>query len=436
MQVKEINSEPLKKSFEIVIGEETIVSKTEERLKSLSKNVTLSGFRKGKVPMDIIRKNYGEAIKGEVIEEVIKDASVKVVKDNNLRPALKPAVDVKKFEDGKAIEYTMTIELMPEVPEVDFESIQLEKRMAEVTDQEVLDGIKAITDHHKHYHAASDDNYEVKNGDAVLADFVGKIDGVVFKGGTAQKQLIELGSGKFIPGFEDQIIGIKKNEERQIRVKFPENYGSEELNGKEATFDIKAHEIRVPHNYDGTDEFAIHMGFKDLATLKDAVRKQLEKDYQNITRQFMKKELFDILDERYQYDVPEGMVKLEFDSIWEQAKRDQEDKTKSEEEHKAEYQKMASRRVRLGIILSELARVNKIEVTQQELYESVMQAASRFPGEEKAVIQFYQKNPDQVEALKGPILEEKVVDYILSKVKLEEKKVTSKELVGKESTGN
>lgn len=431
IQVTETKNEGLKRGYQVVVAAEDVAGQVDARLQEVGKNAKMAGFRPGKIPQQVLKKRYGQTVAGEVLEQVVNEVTQQVVKERELRPALRPNINVVNYEDQKPLEYTIELEIFPEVPEVKFDGIELERLAADVEEKDVDEGLKRVQNAQKNLEKVEDAKYAAQSGDTVVIDFVGKIDDVEFEGGAAKGFRLELGSSQFIEGFEDQLVGSKAGDSREVKVDFPENYGKEDLAGKPASFAVEVHEILQPQLPELNDEFAKKVGFEDLEAVKAAVKEQIEKDYKELGRSKVKKELFDLLDEKFDFEVPETMENLEFESLWKQVENDKrgEFADKSEDELKDEFRKMANRRVKLGILLAEIGREHKIEVEADELRKAVYDQARMYPGQERQVIEFYQKNRESVEQLKGPILEEKVVDYILEQVKINEKKVPAKELL-------
>lgn len=431
MQVKEVENENLKRSYEVIIGADEINSEIDSKLNELSKTLKIPGFRPGKVPMNVVKQRHGDAVLGEVLEQVVGKTSQDLIKEKDIRPALQPKIEVKSFENGGDLVYSVTLEIFPEIPEIKWDDINLEEWKVDISDKEIDEGIDRIKEHNKDFAPLKEDRKTIE-GDTAVIDFEGFIDGVAFEGGKAEDFNLVLGSKSLIPGFEDQLIDLEKGTETSINVTFPEDYHNKDCAGKPSEFKIKLKDILESVEPELNDEFAVKLGFETLDKLKSSVKEQLEKDYGNLSLSKIKKELFDILDEKHKFDVPEGMVKLEFDSLWNKVQErknvDPEYKDRSEDELKEEMQQMSERRVRLGIILAETGKAENIEVDQQELRKAVIDQAMQYPGQEQQIISFYEKNPQAIEELRGPVLEDKVVDHVLTKVSKEVKKVSLDEL--------
>lgn len=420
--------------FSVTVAADELETHIEQELQSIGKKVKIPGFRPGKVPMNVLRQRYSKDVMGDVLERAVNHATREVIESKKLRPALQPDVKVTTYEEGKDLAFDITFDVMPEVPEVNFDKIEVAKYVFDVPQDEIDEALARLAKSRRHTHA-KDGKAEL--GDVVTIDFLGKLDGKPFSGGAAKGFQLELGSGQFIPGFEEQLVGVKKGDTADVNVNFPEAYHSADLAGKPAVFEITVHDVSHFHVPDVNDKLASELGFEDLKALTAAVSEQISTDYERAARGKAKKELFDALDKSLKFEIPSKMLTLEFDSVWaqvEQAKKsgDPQVKDKSEDALKKEYQAIAERRVRLGILLSELGRKHNIAISREELSAAVMQQARMYPGQEEKVFEFFRKNPQQVDELKGPILEEKAVDFILEKVKRKETKVTIAELFEEE----
>jgi trigger factor len=422
MKVNVAKSDKLKRELNVVVPFKAITTEKQKKLKDIAKKVKLDGFRPGKVPMSVVEKNYGESVMAEVLETVVQDSTREAMTQQGFRPAMRPKVDVKTFEEGKDFEFSLEFEVLPEVPDVDFKKIKVEEWKTDVTDEDIAEGLGRLGEQFKQYEKV---DRAAKNGDAVIIDFVGKKDGVPFPGGTGNGTQLVLGSNQFIPGFEEKLVGVKAGDKRDLDLTFPKEYHSKDLAGKATVFEVTVQEVREATAGKQDDSFAKQIGFETIDKLKDALKRQFEDDYSGLTRTRMKKDLFDALDETLTFEIPESMVEGEFSAIWEQFQKSPEfaEKKKSEAELKKEYQRMAERRVRLGILLASIGEKQKIEVDQGELRQAVIEQARQYPGQERQVVDFYQKNPQMAESLRGPILEEKVVDYLLGNVTKKTKNV-------------
>ncbi|MDX2073865.1 MAG: trigger factor [Alphaproteobacteria bacterium] len=432
MQVKEIESAGLKRKYQVVVPASTIQDELETELKNAGKHVKIPGFRPGFVPMKILQQRYGKSMENDVLKNVIQRTTGQVLSDHKLRPALTPDVAVETYAEGKDLAYTISVETFPEVPEAKFESIRLARNTFEIEEKEVDEACARIAERSPAMVPAAEGT-KAELGNVVEIDFKGMIDGVAFDGGTAEKFRLELGSKQFIDNFEEQLVGVKAGDERTVTVTFPSDYGSAHLAGKEAAFEVKVHTVLAKETPAIDDDFAKQRGFADLRGLREAVRNQLIKEYDQMVRSQLKKQLFDVLDETVKFDLPEGMVKMEFDNIWQrlkqaQAEGDESLSGKSDADLQEEYKAIASRRVKLGILLAEISNRNKLQVSREELGRAAMQQAGMFPGQERKVMEFYKNNPERLEDLRGPILEEKAVDFILTQVAFDDTKVSVDEL--------
>ncbi|HYM30779.1 MAG TPA: trigger factor [Candidatus Cybelea sp.] len=434
MQVTQTSSEGLKREFKIVIGRSDIEQAMDAKLKELGSRVRMPGFRPGKVPQKLIKQQYGKSVMGEVLQESVSNATQQAIKDHALRPALQPRIEVTKFDDASDLEATVAIEIMPEIVPGDLSTLKLEKLVTDVEDAKVDEALTRIADQQKTFTVTSEPRAAVK-GDAVFIDFVGKVNDAAFDGGTAQDFQLVLGSGSFIPGFEDQLIGAKAGEARQVKVTFPADYGAKELAGKDAVFDVSVKEVREANKVALDDELAKRLGLENFAALQDAVRKQIQQEHAGYTRARLKRNLLDALAERYDFDVPAGMVDIEFEQIWRQLQQDageqgiEKASGKSEDESRAEYRKIAERRVRLGLLLAEVGRLNNIEVQPDEVTRAMVEQARRFPGQERKVVEYFQNSPEAMAQLRAPLFEDKVVDFIVELAKVTERKVALDELM-------
>ena len=434
MQITEKEHQGLTYSFSVTVPAADIEKESEVELKRISGKVKIPGFRPGKVPMNVMKQKYGKDVLGDVLQNSINEATGKLIDEKKLRPALQPDVKITSFEPGSDLSFDVTFEVFPEVPALKYEDITVDQLTVDVPEEEVNTSLERLAKTRQHPHHK--DGAAVL-GDVVKIDFLGKRDGVPFDGGKGEGFQLELGSGQFIPGFEEQLVGAKAGDQVEVKVKFPETYHSKSLAGADATFDVTVHEVSYLHVPDVDDKLAESLGFKDAEALKTAVREQLSSEFERASRSKAKKQLFDLLDEKLTYDVPQGMLKAERESILrqvEEAKKagDPELQGKSDDEIKAEYEKIAERRVKLGILLSEIGRSNNIQITREELSSAVMNQARNYPGQEDKVFEFYRKNPQQLDELRGPILEEKAVDFILSKVKRNPVPTTIEKLMGED----
>ena len=434
MQVSEKSAKGLKYEYTVVIAAADIDQRLTAELQKISHQIRMPGFRPGKAPLSLLRKLHGKNLMGQILDETITESSRKLLEERKMRPALQPQVDLVKFDEGTDLEYLLTVEIIPEIAAPDFSGLKLEKLVVKATDTEVDEALQRLADQQKSFETAAK-SHKAASGDAVVIDFLGKIDGVAFDGGAAEDYQLELGSGSFIPGFEEQLVGVKAGDKRDVKVAFPENYGAKPLAGKDAVFEITVKEVKKPAPVKVDDELATRVGMENLEALKTAIRGQIEQDYASMSRTRLKRSLLDALAEAHSFEVPAGMVDLEFQQIWAQLKQDIERNGEEGEtvedldaEAEAEYRSIAERRVRLGLLLSEVGTINNIVIRQEEVNRLIAQEARQFPGQEKMVFEFYQKNPQALAQLRAPLYEDKVVDFILELAKVAEKEVSREAL--------
>lgn len=432
MQITEISASGLKREYKVVINAAALESTVNQKLETIRGQVNMPGFRPGKAPAALVKKQYGRALLGEAMEESVNTALQKTLEEKNLRPALQPKVDIQSFEEGKDFECTIAIEVLPEIPAGDYKSIKLERLVVEPADTEVDEFLKRLSEQQKTYEKVE---RAAADGDQVVIDFSGSVNGVKFDGGTATDYPLVLGSKTFIPGFEEQLIGLKAGDAKTVTVTFPENYGNSDLAGKPAEFACTMKEVRGGQAVAMDDEMAKRFGLQSLQELKDNVKRDLGQEYKSLSRMKLKRGLLDQLAEQNSFAVPDGMVDMEFQQIWgeisaDKARLDAElaEEKKTEDELKAEYRKIAERRIRLGLLLSEVGRVNNIEVKPEEVTRAMIEQARRFPGQERQVMEYFQKNPEAANSLRAPIFEDKVVDFILEMATVTDKPVSKEEL--------
>jgi len=434
MQVNESLSDGLKREFKVVVSNKDFESAVDQRLLEISKTADIKGFRPGKVPMTIIKQKYRSSIMGEVLQQTVQESAQNVITDKSLRPAMQPNIEVTSFEEGKDLEFKLGLELLPDFEVGELESIKLERLTTTITDQLVNDALKRISDAEKKYETIEETRGALK-GDAILIDFQGELEDGSTEGLKGDDFELELGSNSFIPGFEDQLIDVKAGENRTLSLTFPENYPHPESAGKNATFEISVKEIRsrIPSIID--DEMATRHGFKDLTAMTEGVKERLKLEFQSASQAKLKRALLDQLADRYTFDVPPGLVEQEFEQIWNQVKADVEKADKpfeevtgeTEEEAEKDYRNIATRRVRLGLVLSELGQQNSITVSQQDLVQAAMAQASQVPNQEQ-VVEFYRSNPQALERFQAPVYEDKVVTFITELAKVEDREVSQEEL--------
>ncbi len=436
MQVTETSAEGLKREYRVVVLAAEVGGEVESKLDELRRTVKIDGFRPGKVPMSILRKRFGPSVLGEVLEGLVGRSSAQALEDQGVRPALRPDNDVKTFGEETGLEYIMSVEALPDIEATDPAKLSFTRLKAAVTDEAVDKAIEGIAKDQKNFVAVKGKR-AAKEGDLVVIDFIGTIDGEVFDGGTAEGASLELGSGSFIPGFEEQLVGAKVGDSKTVAVKFPDDYASEAVRGKDASFAVDVKELQEPKPVTVDDELAKQFGLPDLAGLRDAMRAQIERQYSGASRVHLKRAVLDAFAEAHDFAVPEGMVEREFASIWKQIEDDMErtsttweSSDQSEDEARAEYRVIAERRVRLGLVLTELGSRNEILVPQDELNRAVMEQARRFPGQEQKIFDYFSKSPEAMNELRAPLYEDKVIDFVIEMAAVTDKDVSPEELLG------
>jgi trigger factor len=480
MQVTETNAEGLKREFRVVVPAGELEEKVASRLGEIGRTIQLRGFRPGKVPMQILRQRFGSSVRGEVLESTLQDTSADAIREHNLRPALPPKVDIVSFSEGTDLEYKMSLEVLPDIPEPSFADLDIERLVVEVPDEDVDRAVERIAEQQRKTEVAE---RPAESGDIVVVDIEGRSGEQEIPGASGKDRQIVLGSAGFIPGFEEQLIGAGGGEHRTVRVTFPEDYGAPDFASKDAVFEVDVKEVRQRLPLVIDDELGKAVGLESLAELRQEVRQQMQRDYEGASRLRLKRSLLDKLAQNYDFAVPPGMVDLEFENIWRQyeaekaraerpeaasseaasaesqetatgeavdeaglpgpapepanevgadvapSSEEQADKTQDEEALKADYRRIAERRVRLGLLLAEVGRNNNITVTQDELNQAITREARRHPGYERQVLDFYRQNPEAVGHLRAPIFEDKVVDFIVELAKVEERKISPQDLL-------
>lgn len=434
MQVVETNSDSLLKDFKVTVAAADIETRIDSRLVEVGQDARIPGFRPGKVPVNVLKQRFGPAVRGEVLEATLRDSTQELLAERGLRPASQPKIEVTSYEEGDDLEYEISVELLPDIGDVDFSSIELERVKVSATDTEIGETMQRLADQNRQSKAIETDR-AAKNGDIVVIDFVGTVDGEPFDGGAGNDIELELGAGQFIPGYEDQLVGTKAGQSLDVKVTFPEDYGSADLSGKDAVFACTVKELREPIPAELNDEFATTVGLESLDALKGAIREQLDGEYAQFTRDKVKRELLDKLSGEYDFDVPPRMLDSEFDQIWaqvddarEKGTLDAEDEDRSEDELREQYRDIASRRVRLGLLLSHVGEANELTVTQEEVNRAIMEQARQMPGQEQQVIEFYRSNTEAQASLQAPIFEDKVVNFILEMATVNEREITPEQL--------
>jgi trigger factor len=443
MQVTETLVEGLTRKFSVVVPATKVEADINTRLTELAQAVRLPGFRPGKVPLALVRKRYGDSIKGEVLDQTVRETSQQAVTERGLRPAGQPKVEIKEFEEGRDLKYELSLEIMPEFAPMDFSTLKLDRMKVLIGDSDVEEDLKRLA---RRFRTSKpvDPARPAAKGDIVVVDFVGRIDGQEFDGGKAEDHELELGSGSFIGNFEDQLLGAGKGDKREVTVTFPTDYLAVDLAGKTAVFAVVVKEVRIPDPLQIDDELAKKVGLDSFDALKRAARERLERQSNALARSSVKRKLLDLLAENHTFQVPPGLVQSEYDAIVarvtaanspgappaDQAAAPAEPSdSKISDKDKAEFRSIAERRVRLGLLLSEVGRRNNIQVTEDEMKRALVGEANRYPGKEREVVDFYQKNPAAVANLRAPIYEDKVVDFILELAQVAEKPISAAELM-------
>ncbi len=441
LQIVEKSGEGLSRVYGVTVPVAELAERLEARIKEIAPTLNVKGFRPGKVPAAHVRRLYGKALMSEVVQQALTETTQKVLDDNKLRPAgdpnLTPEGDIEAVMEGKAdLAYELSVDLMPEFEPVDAATLSLEKPVYEPTDAEVEEAVADLAKQNRTYEPRTGKSVKAKDGDQVVIDFIGRVDGEAFEGGTANDVELVLGSGQFIPGFEEQLVGAKPDSDVTVKVTFPAEYQAAHLAGKDAEFETKVKEVRAPVDAPADDEFAKRLGLDSLQALKDLVKGNLEQQYAGASRFKLKRALLDELDSKHDFPLPPKMVEAEFGSIWGQVQQDKEagslppeDADKSDEQLEKEYRKIAERRVRLGLVLAEIGRNANVTVTEQELSQAILAEARKYGPQAQQVFNLLRENPNAQAQLRAPIFEDKVVDLILSKAKVDEKQVSKDELL-------
>ena len=446
MQVTEINAQGLKREFQVLLAAHELEERLTTELSGMKDKVQLKGFRPGKVPVAHLRKVYGRSVMAEVVQNAVNEANRKIVADNDLKLALEPQVEfptdqaeIEKALDAKAdLAFKVALEVMPSFELADLSDVSLKKLVAKPEDSEVDEALQRMAGQSRPF-TERDEGAEAQDGDRVTIDFVGRIDGEEFEGGKGEGIDLELGSGSFIPGFEEQLVGAKVGDKRVVKATFPEAYGAEHLAGKDAAFDVTVTKIQAPGEAKIDDEFAKSLGMDSLEKLREAIAKAIGGDFEAASRRKLKKELLDALDGKYAFELPPSLVAQEFASVWAQVEQDLKARGKSfadedttEEKAQADYRKIAERRVRLGLVLAQVGERADIKVSDEEVNQALIARVRQFPGQEQQVWDFYRKNPQALAELRAPLFEEKVVDHVLGQVKLVEEPVSKETLFADE----
>ncbi len=441
LQIIEKSGEGLSRTFGVTVPAKDLTDKLEAKIAEITPQLNLKGFRPGKVPAGHIRRLYGRSLMGEVIEQTLSESTQQALEGAKLRPAGQPDLKLESDMDqvllGKAdLAYEIAVELIPEFDPVDVTTLKLTRPVYEPSEAEVDEAIAELATQNRTYEARTGKSVKAIDGDMVVIDFLGRIDGEAFEGGAATDAQLVLGSGQFIPGFEEQLVGAKPDSKLTVKVSFPDDYGVENLKGKAAEFEVDVKEVRAPVEAKLDDDFAKTLGLTDLPALREAVTGQLKSRYDSMSRFKVKRALLDVLDTKHDFPLPPGMVEAEFGGIWAQVQAEneregisEEDKGKSEEQLQAEYRKIAERRVRLGLVLAEIGRRQNVTVSEQEVLQAARDEAMRFRGQEQQIFDAIRNNPQMQAQIRAPLYEDKVVDAIISQATVTEQKVSKDKLM-------
>ena len=434
-QVKEVSTEGLKREFAVTVPLADIEARLTTQLEEIRKTAKHAGFRPGKMPLELVRQLYGESARAEALDRAVSEATEKTLMERKLRPAAQPKIELVSFAKDKDVEFKLAVEILPEVIPADFSKIELERLTAEVEDKTISEAITRVAKSMREPEAVTE-NRAAQMGDVVVINFDGSVDGKAQPGMKGDGHKLELGTKSFIDTFEEQLVGSKVGDKKTIKVTFPAEYHAAQLAGKAAEFAVEVTELRAHKPIEMNDELAKEIGFPSLSDLQKRVRDDIGGNYANISRAVVKRQLMDKLADAHDFKVPETMLEAEFASIWQQIEEAKnkgempdEDKGKSDEELRKEYRSIAERRIRLGLLLAEVAQKQKINVEPAEMRNALMAEARRFPGQEKAVIDYYTQTQGAMERIRAPLLEEKVVDYIVTQAKVTEKKISAEELL-------
>jgi trigger factor len=450
MEVTETLSDGLKREFQVQVPAADLEARVAERLGELKDRVHLRGFRPGKVPVTHLRKIYGKAVMAETIEAVIRELNAQIVSERGLKLAMEPKVTipneasaVEKVIGGQSdLAYTLALEILPKIELADFKGIKLERQVAEVTEAQVNDALQKIAEQNRPF-AVKAEGAKVEKGDRIVIDFTGRIDGAPFEGGTGGDVGVNVGAGTFLPGFEDQLVGMTAGETRVVKVTFPDNYLNTQLAGKSAEFDVTVKSLEAPGQVTLDDAFAKSLGLESLDKIKEAVKGRLQQEHAALSRQKLKRQLLDKLDEMHKFALPPTLAEDEFKNVWTTVENDLKaqgrtfaDEGTTEEKAREEYRAIAERRVRLGLVLAEIGEKNKITVTEEEITRAIVERARQVPGREQEVWEYYRKTPAAVAAVRAPIFEEKVVDFLIELATVTEKQVSREDLLKDEEDEN
>jgi len=443
MQVNEISSEGLKHEFEVVVPASDLMTQVDARIEELKGQVQLKGFRPGKVPTEHLKRVYGRQVAAEAVEKIVRETNSQIFSDRGFKLATEPKVtlpeeesEVENILSGKTdLAYKVSVETIPAIELADFKSFSIEKPVVEVSDSDIDEAVAKIAAQNQTFEAKAE-GAKAENGDRLTISFVGRIDGTAFAGGTGEDIAVPIGSNTFIPGFEEQLIGMGVGDARTVKVAFPQNYGNADLAGKEAEFETSATKVETPKAVEINDDFAKSLGLESLDQLKEAARKRIAEEYDQVVRQRVKRQLFDQLDEAHKFDAPPTLVDEEFNVMWSSVMQEMAsmgrtfaDEGTSEDRATEDYRRIAVRRVKLGLVLADIGEKNKIQVADDEVGRALVEKTRQYPGQEKQVWDYYRNNPGALAQLRAPIYEDKVVDFLLALATITEKSMTRDELV-------
>ncbi len=425
MQVTETKVDGLRREYSVVVTAAALEAKTTEKLETVRRGFQMKGFRKGKAPLPLLKKMFGKSVLGEVVQETVEQTVAEHLKESGHRPAQQPDIKIvnEDFNEGDDLTVEFVYECLPDVPEIDFSAIKLERKVVTIEDSSIDEALDKLAESSTDYKARGK-TAKAKDGDQIVVDFTGKIDGEPFDGGTAEDYPLVLGSNSFIPGFEEQLTGAKTGEEREVKVTFPDNYGAPQLAGKDAVFECTVKEVRAPEPAAIDDELAVRYGAENLDQLTEQIRERIGAEFADAARALIKRRLLDVLDGMVSFELPPSLVEAESKSIahqlWHEENPDVEGHDHPEVETTDEHTSLAERRVRLGLLLAEIGAKAEVEITDQEMGQAIMTQARQYRGQEREFFDFVKQNRQALEQLRAPIFEDKVVDLILSKAKITE----------------
>jgi trigger factor len=442
MQVSETLNSGLKREIKVTVPAKDMEARLMERLEDAKNKVRLKGFRPGKVPLQHLRRMYGKSFMAEVVNEILNDSSRTILSERGEKPAMQPEItmtedekEAEKVLAGAAdFEFSLSYEVIPPIEIKDFSGIKITRPVYDVLEEEIEEQVKRVADSVRTYEPKDG---KAGDGDKVTIDYLGKLDGEPFEGGAATDSDVAIGHGQFIPGFEEELVGLKAGDTKTFKVTFPESYAAQHLAGKEVEFDVTVKQVAAAEELVIDDELATKLGLESAEKLREIVRGQLESQFGQITRQKAKRQLLDALDETYKFDAPSNLVQAEFDNIWAQVTRDLqaagrtfEDEETTEEEAREEYQRLAERRVRLGLVLAQIGEEAGVQVSDEEMQRALIETIRRYPGhQQQEIYDFYRQNPQALASIRAPIFEEKVVDHLLSQIDVTDTKVSREELL-------